>query len=132
MLIIYIFNLLQNSETGEVIYIQTDTANVIEPSYDAETGEPIMGKVQVRYLKQKHFQIPKKLLRGSACEEFEKEILGKNEEIYQEPSGKITKESDVAAKATAEMPTKPKRQLYERDDYMNMEGVSNVIKKIKT
>ncbi|XP_065359716.1 uncharacterized protein LOC135953675 [Calliphora vicina] len=116
---------IQNSETGEVIYIQTDADNVTEPSYDAETGEPIMGKVKVRYMKQKHFQIPKKLLRGSACEEFEKEILGKNEEIYQEPFGRISKESDVL-NGKAQLATKP-RKFYERDDYINMEGVSNDI-----
>lgn len=117
---------MQNSETGEVIYIQTDADNIIVPSYDAETGEPIMGKVKVRYVKQKHFQIPKKLLRGSACEEFEKEMLGKNEEIYQEPYGIISKESDVGAEK-AKAAAKPKRHYYERDDYINMEGVSNVI-----
>lgn len=86
-----------------------------------------MGSVKVRYLKQKNFQIPKKLLRGSACEEFEMEILGKNEEIYQQPWGKISKESEVEAQAKIIKPkTSTKRHQYERDDYINMEGVSNV------
>ncbi|XP_075161463.1 uncharacterized protein LOC142234260 [Haematobia irritans] len=118
---------VQNTETGEVCYIQTDADKVHELSYDAETGEPIMDMVTVRYMKQKHFQIPKKLLRVSICEEFEKRMLGRNEDIYVEPKAKITRESKEKSKKPIKSKRKPKKKSYDRDDFMNMEGVSNDI-----
>ncbi|XP_058986563.1 uncharacterized protein LOC101888947 isoform X2 [Musca domestica] len=118
---------VQNSETGEVSYIQTDADKVQQLSYDAETGEPIIGKIRVRYIKQKNFQIPKKLLRGSPCEEFEKEMLGRSEEIYQEPCASISKEPPASTVQTVKPKLKCKTKTYNRDDFINMEGVSNDI-----
>ncbi|XP_073836272.1 uncharacterized protein [Musca autumnalis] len=118
----------QNSETGEVSYIQTDAAKIQQLSYDAETGEPIIGKIRVRYMKQKNFQIPKNLLRGSVCEEFEKQMLGRSEEIYQEPCASISKEPAASSALQTEKPKlKSKANSYDRDDFINMEGVSNDI-----
>uniref|UniRef100_A0A1I8NCX1 Uncharacterized protein n=1 Tax=Musca domestica TaxID=7370 RepID=A0A1I8NCX1_MUSDO len=118
---------MQNSETGEVSYIQTDADKVQQLSYDAETGEPIIGKIRVRYIKQKNFQIPKKLLRGSPCEEFEKEMLGRSEEIYQEPCASISKEPPASTVQTVKPKLKCKTKTYNRDDFINMEGVSNFV-----
>ncbi|XP_013105659.1 uncharacterized protein LOC106085791 [Stomoxys calcitrans] len=120
---------IQNTETGELCYVQTDADRVHEPSYDAETGEPISGELTVRYKKQKHFQIPKKLLRASPCEEFEKRMLGHTEDIYEEPKACISKKSAVSTiEATSrKSKSKLKKQSYNRDDFMNMEGVSNDI-----
>lgn len=81
-------------------------------------------------MKQKHFQIPKKLLRGSWCEEIEKRMLGHNEDIYEEPSASISKEPEAptigTVKPKSKTKSKSKSQSYNRDDFMNMEGVSNV------
>uniref|UniRef100_A0A1B0FGL6 Uncharacterized protein n=1 Tax=Glossina morsitans morsitans TaxID=37546 RepID=A0A1B0FGL6_GLOMM len=122
---------VQNSETGEVVYIQSDTMTVQTQPYDAETGEPMLDKVRVRYIKQQHFQIPKKLIRGTIGEEFEKKLQGKYHECYQEPGiVKIIKETKLNRdyrRKSFKTKRNSKKLKYKRDDYMNMEGVSNDI-----
>lgn len=113
-----------------MVYIQSDTMTVQTQPYDAETGEPMLDKVRVRYIKQQHFQIPKKLIRGTIGEEFEKKLQGKHHECYQEPGiVKIIKETKLNRdyrRKSFKTKRNSKKLKYKRDDYMNMEGVSNV------
>lgn len=55
-------------------------------------------------------------------------MLGHNEDIYEEPSASISKEPEAPTIGTVKpkSKTKSKSQSYNRDDFMNMEGVSNV------
>lgn len=109
---------IQNSETGEVDYINQESAICEHRAYDAETGEPSpISSPKIRFNKSERFQIPKKYLRGTPCEEFEKVMTGefkKNCEIKVIPVQQQEK-------------PKEKKKFYQRDDFINMEGVKREI-----
>ncbi|XP_037932564.1 uncharacterized protein LOC119667327 [Teleopsis dalmanni] len=111
---------IQNSETGEVDYIYTDDSTTVElPKFDQETGEPLNGKLKVRYIKHKSFHIPKKYLRGTPCEEFDKQISGDYNENFPP--------HDIQVLPVNDKNEKPKSPQYAREDYLKMDGVINEI-----
>ncbi|XP_017844364.1 uncharacterized protein LOC108601008 isoform X1 [Drosophila busckii] len=114
---------IKNSETGEFEYFYADTTSVKQPEYDEETGEPVNGQMKVRYRKHGNFHIPKHFLRGTICDEVDQVLANKFQVIDIKAThvvGKAAFDEDLnkPAKATPG---------YEREDFMDMDGVSNNI-----
>jgi len=113
----------QNSETGEFEYFYTDSARVKQPKYDEETGEPVNDQMKVRYRKHGNFHVPRHFLRGTICDEVDNVLANK----YQRDLD-ITAKHLVGADSTRQVESKLKktRPGYEREDYIEMDGVSSV------
>ncbi|XP_017844366.1 uncharacterized protein LOC108601008 isoform X3 [Drosophila busckii] len=114
---------IKNSETGEFEYFYADTTSVKQPEYDEETGEPVNGQMKVRYRKHGNFHIPKHFLRGTICDEVDQVLANKFQVIDIKAThvvGKAAFDEDLnkPAKATPG---------YEREDFMDMDGVSNAM-----
>ncbi|KAH8402877.1 hypothetical protein KR222_008484, partial [Zaprionus bogoriensis] len=115
----------QNSETGEFEYFFTDSARVKQPKYDEETGEPVNDQMKVRYRKHGHFHVPKHILRGTICDEVDNALANK----YQGDLD-ITAKHLVGNEALKMEQAKLKKTAtpgYEREDFIEMDGVSTNI-----
>uniref|UniRef100_W8C8X5 Uncharacterized protein n=1 Tax=Ceratitis capitata TaxID=7213 RepID=W8C8X5_CERCA len=99
---------IQNSETGEHLYIHHDVSTIKQQVLDMETGEPLNGtQVKVRYGKHEHFQIPKKFLSDTNIEVKDK--------THNLPCMRLKRECHR------------RRQLYKKEDFIKMDGVKNDI-----
>ncbi|KAM8710515.1 hypothetical protein ACLKA7_017176 [Drosophila subpalustris] len=115
---------IKNSETGEFEYFYTDSARVKQPKYDEETGEPVNDQMKVRYRKHGNFHVPRHFLRGTICDEVDNVLANK----YQQDLD-ITAKHLVGADSMRQVEAKLKktRPGYEREDYIEMDGVSSNI-----
>lgn len=82
--------------------------------------------MKVRYRKHGHFHVPKHYLRGTICDEVDKVLANQ----YQADLD-ITAKHLVGKKAINAAPLEPVKRSnatpgYEREDYLEMEGVSSV------
>lgn len=84
-------------------------------------------RMRVRYRKHGHFHVPKHFLRGHICDEVDK-VLANKYQADLDITAKHLVGEEAIKEAQAEQP-KLKRQAtpgYEREDYLEMEGVSSV------
>ncbi|XP_034106010.1 uncharacterized protein LOC132793572 [Drosophila nasuta] len=114
---------IKNSETGEFEYFYTDSARVKQPKYDEETGEPVNDRMKVRYRKHGNFHVPRHFLRGTICDEVENVLANKYQADFEVKAKYLS--DDEARNVTAKQPTKTPG--YEREDYIEMDGVSTNI-----
>ncbi|XP_033157649.1 uncharacterized protein LOC117139450 [Drosophila mauritiana] len=105
---------IKNCETGELEYFYTDTVRVNRPAFDEETGEPNHDQVtKVHFRKHTNFHVPKHYLRGTICDEVDDELA-----------------NTVRHGAATAIPNRTPKKVtpgYEREDYCQMDGVSNNI-----
>ncbi|KAH8365863.1 hypothetical protein KR093_006693 [Drosophila rubida] len=115
--------ILQNSETGEFEYFYTDAARVKQPKYDEETGEPVNDRMKVRYRKHGNFHVPRHFLRGTICDEVENVLANKYQADLDITAKHLTGSEARKAESKLRQPTPG----YEREDFIDMDGVSTNI-----
>lgn len=83
-------------------------------------------RMRVRYRKHGHFHVPKQYLRGTICDEVDKVLANQYQADLDITAKHLVGEEAIHAEPLQSVKRSNATPGYEREDYMEMEGVSSV------